>query len=348
LCIFSIFGVSAQSPNEFNLYSIFAQTKDSNSVTFYPKLANRFVNNDTTLTQNDYLLLYYGFAYQKAYSPLSSNTDTLNKLHKINENSKIVVFCDSILKSNPTNLIALFFKRNAVHSLYGDNEQYITIKYKLEKLLNAILATGDGKSTESGIYVTNVRDEYFLMEHVFNVWDIRSQQLIDYCDVFNTQTNNGDKQIVFNADIILNYWSRIFKKHSNKLFNQRQVAGYDYLRSFTCLSAVISDNFKYISIYNKRNKIKIYNLENWNLLIDTVIIAKSELRPDISYFVEDSNYFVAANWVNYHRGKTIDWRINLKTGEIKKFKNKSDNLKEGLVNRNDKFLSETLFIFKLL
>jgi len=30
----------------------------------------------------------------------------------------------------------------------------------------------------------------------------------------------------------------------------------------------------------------------------------------------------------------------LKTGEIKKFKNKSDNLKEGLVNRNDKFLSD--------
>ena len=45
-----------------------ATVSDSTSANFYPKLLSRFNQFDTTLSGNDYRLLYYGFAFQNDYN----------------------------------------------------------------------------------------------------------------------------------------------------------------------------------------------------------------------------------------------------------------------------------------
>ena len=47
---------------------------------YYPRLMERYINFDTTLTLQDFRLLYYGFLFNDRYSPYgrSDYTDSVN------------------------------------------------------------------------------------------------------------------------------------------------------------------------------------------------------------------------------------------------------------------------------
>ena len=49
---------------------------------YYPDLFERYKNSDSTLTVQEYRILYYGFIYQEKYDPLGLPTyfDSLNNL----------------------------------------------------------------------------------------------------------------------------------------------------------------------------------------------------------------------------------------------------------------------------
>ena len=61
--------------------TIEAAIKDKNSPLFYSKLMERYKNNDTTLTNEEYRYLYYGYSFQTEYSPYGrpSQSDAIKK-----------------------------------------------------------------------------------------------------------------------------------------------------------------------------------------------------------------------------------------------------------------------------
>lgn len=55
-----------------NLKKIESSIRDFNSEMYYPRLMRRYINNDTTLTLNEFRHLYLGIASKKAIIPTES------------------------------------------------------------------------------------------------------------------------------------------------------------------------------------------------------------------------------------------------------------------------------------
>ncbi len=66
----SLFRVGAAVPVEDD---ILKQITPPSSPNYHPNLMLRFMEGDSTLTTTNYHYLYYGFAYDEAYKPLSTN-----------------------------------------------------------------------------------------------------------------------------------------------------------------------------------------------------------------------------------------------------------------------------------
>ena len=137
---------------------------------YYPKLFDRYQNNDTTLTDEDYTLLLYGAQSQPGYAPYSPSpySDATAKIY--NKPSLTLADYDSaidyetiVLKQNPFSLRDL----NILAYSYiktGDDSLSNLINYEKERIIKTILSTGDGKTQETGFYVITVTQEYDILQ----------------------------------------------------------------------------------------------------------------------------------------------------------------------------------------
>ena len=168
--------------------------KKSDSNLFYPKLMDRFIKGDSTLTIEEKRHLYYGFTFQDNYSPYGSSKDK-DKLYEIlrkenyseDDYSKIATYCDNILKENPFDLRIHNYEIFALEKI-GTEE---TIKNKVNQLrgiIDAILSTGKGVEKNDPIYVISVSHEYDILE-IFGFKYGGKQSLIDQCDYLTLAEN---------------------------------------------------------------------------------------------------------------------------------------------------------------
>src|SRR5262245_43327225 len=70
ICFFVLAGAT-MAQNDFkpiNRDSVKLAVTDSTKDTYYPKLMERYNRFDTTLTVDDYRLIYYGFVFQDKYN----------------------------------------------------------------------------------------------------------------------------------------------------------------------------------------------------------------------------------------------------------------------------------------
>jgi len=141
-----------------------------NSATYYPKLLKRFLESDKTLTLKDKRFLYYGFVFQEEFK-----TDR-NKLYKDSlrifftmENltdldaENIIHFSDSILAVNPFNLRALNYREYAFEHT-GEKDRIKNVIFRINAVLEAILSSGHGLSTDFPFYVIRESDEYAVID----------------------------------------------------------------------------------------------------------------------------------------------------------------------------------------
>ena len=146
-----------------------AVTKE-NSTTYYPNLLERFLSSDQTLTLKEKRLLYYGFVFQEEFK-----TDR-NKLYKDSlrifftmktltdlDAENIIHFSDSILAVNPFNLRALNYREYAFEHT-GESERIKNVIFRIKAVLEAILSSGHGLSTDSPFYVIRESDEYAVID----------------------------------------------------------------------------------------------------------------------------------------------------------------------------------------
>ncbi len=141
---------TAKAPNEEDILD---KTMHAASPFNYAALTMRFNNGDTTLTDDDFHYLYYGYAYQDAYKPFESNP-ALEKLlllaSGINPEKpdpdllrQILLTAGEARKKDPFSPKILNLMAFAYGAL-GDKAKERIYHHQMNGIIRAILDSGDG------------------------------------------------------------------------------------------------------------------------------------------------------------------------------------------------------------
>lgn len=181
LSITAIGAILSQDFIEVNNVEIKNNTTDSLSYLYYPILLERFTSFDTTLTQDDYKHLYYGYVYTDMYNPYGEHelTDSFFNLYYNQEYTKAIDVGEKILKDDPVNT-TIIFKMLVCNHVLENIEMKLNYVHQYYSLLSIIYNTGDGKSAETAFKVIKVSDEYEILKEL----GLKSngQALVGFCD----------------------------------------------------------------------------------------------------------------------------------------------------------------------
>lgn len=188
--LFFAFSFSFAQENKFKKpdYSqIEKNINDSKSEFYYPALMERLEKHDTLITAEQYHHLYYGYVFNKNYSPYGSFSkrkelnELLGKQDLAKEDyAKVISMTEEALVQNPfdlemMNLLSIFKDYN------GQSDEAHKIAVNMLGLLEAIIESGDGKTCPTAYHVISPHDEYAIM----GVAGIRAlgQSLMGSCDL---------------------------------------------------------------------------------------------------------------------------------------------------------------------
>jgi hypothetical protein len=136
---------------------------------YYPRLLEKYLNSDATMTPEEGRHLYFGYVFQPDYLP--SDTSRYNRLLadvlsspsiSPTDYTQILQYSDALLKEDPFNLRALN-ARMLVYAQQNDAEAYKAIARKRRIVQDAIVGTGDGMSEKTAFYVIKVAHEYDIL-----------------------------------------------------------------------------------------------------------------------------------------------------------------------------------------
>ncbi len=152
-----------------DLEAIARESTDETSQYYYPKLLRAFMENDTTMTAQEFQYFYYGTLFQEDYDPYrGSPNPTLQEelipvYAKTNrtraDREKMQSYANQVIADNPVDLRQL---TNRIY-VYEQNRKYDLAKiwqYKLNHLLLVIAASGTGVDAENAWTVVYPQHEY--------------------------------------------------------------------------------------------------------------------------------------------------------------------------------------------
>ncbi len=192
------------------------EISDKKSNYYYPKLMERFVSNDTLLTNEEYQHLYLGYVFQPKYNAFWKSPDEAKLRQFYGKDSIEAKDYDEIIKLTthsisefPFDLRQLNFLSYVYH-LKGDDKSADIASLKFHNIMNAILSTGDGKTCETGFHVILVEHEYVML----NVFELEStsQALVGNCDYLSFEKGKYKVDgIYFNIEKMLENESKALK-----------------------------------------------------------------------------------------------------------------------------------------
>ena len=172
LLLFVSVNISGQlkKPKAPKCKSIYKAISRESTPTYYPHLLSRFLNSDMTLNLKEKRLLYYGFVFQhefktdrnKAYKDSLRIFFTMKTLTDLDAWS-IIHFSDSILAVNPFNFRALNYREYAFEHT-KEKERIKNVIFRINAVMEAILSSGHGLSTDYPFYVIRESDEYAVID----------------------------------------------------------------------------------------------------------------------------------------------------------------------------------------
>ncbi len=205
------------SSNKPNFKEIEKSIKDKNSPFFYAKLMERYSNNDTALTIEEYHYLYYGLSFKDGYSPYgkSALNDELRKQMSEKNTEKIIELEKKVLLEFPFNLRDLNTLTNALDKK-GDKEQADLYYKKLLGVAKAIMATGNGLTDSTAMYVISVDQEYdmiSLLGYKFGGGQTLINNKFGSMDKMKLEKNDANiEAIYFNVDRLFASMQKMFGK----------------------------------------------------------------------------------------------------------------------------------------
>ena len=160
--------------------------ENKSSEYYYPKLLERFTQNDTLLSREAYRHLYYGYVFNPKYSSYfrSPDEEKLSKYYRSNtidpkDYDEIIKLSEHTLSLFPFDLRMINFLSYIYH-LKGEKATSKLWSDKYNNIIETIMSTGDGKTCETGFHVISVSHEYALI-NTFQL-EVASQSLIKNCD----------------------------------------------------------------------------------------------------------------------------------------------------------------------
>lgn len=140
---------------------------------YYPHLMRRYLENDTTLTMEQYRALYYGFTLQEDFVPYQREREKLFNIRRelVKTNgakktcSEAIKVAKDALEDNPFDLLAISTLSFSYLQL-SDTVSYTLWNDKQNSLLDAIISSGDGEDEESAIHVINLEHEYEVLNRM--------------------------------------------------------------------------------------------------------------------------------------------------------------------------------------
>jgi hypothetical protein len=140
-----------------------------NSPFYFPVLFERYRNNDTTMSMEEYRHLYYGYTFQEKYQPskkleVESIIEDLLLKDTLTSSDFSLVYdhCMEIVQWHPFSTRYLLTAAIACTRL-GKNEEARKYYYQYDRIISAILSSGDGATEKSAWSVILITDEYELI-----------------------------------------------------------------------------------------------------------------------------------------------------------------------------------------
>jgi len=198
------------SPPDYEL--IKSEINDNSSKFYYPQLLDRLTNFDSTLTNEEYRYLYYGYVFHDNYDPHWTSPDEENLLKYYRSTDLKEEDYDQIIKL-ATHSIDLFpFDLRAmnylgfIYHLKGDEKSASKMAFRFQSTIGAILSTGNGETCEAGFHVISIGHEYVIL-NMFQ-FQMKSQSLTGDCDYLALEKDQRNVEgIYFNVkqlnDILL-------------------------------------------------------------------------------------------------------------------------------------------------
>lgn len=194
---------SAQEVVAPNYREIRTTIQNSKSPNYYPLLMRRYLENDTTLTLEQYRCLYYGFTLQEDFVPYQKERARLFEVRRelVNTDGGKAACTESIkvaqqaLEDDPFDLLAISTMAFSYLQL-KDTVSYTLWNEKQSALLDAIVSSGDGDDVNSAIHVINLEHEYEVLNRLG--LQIESDSLCnDHVEYLKVQPNAEDVRGVY-------------------------------------------------------------------------------------------------------------------------------------------------------
>lgn len=152
---------------DYEAINLAIHNKDSEN--FYPKIFERYMNGDTTLTLNNYHHLYYGYSFNEGYNPIEVNPmkDSLMIVMQRNRDQNFIspeIFDDmeriaaKSLGYNPFDIGVLNIL-SFIYSTNGNDQKARSFNHRVNMIKDVILASGDGVSKNSPFHVISRNEE---------------------------------------------------------------------------------------------------------------------------------------------------------------------------------------------
>lgn len=178
----------------------------------YDALVARFEAADSTMTDADIQMVYYGYAFTELYSPASDYKTMVNALveqDKLDEAKKVA---EGLLKKYPVSLWLLKQLYFISNDLDEDSDSYY-LRYV--RLTDSIVSSGNGRSTDRPIHVISTSDEYEILDF-YRARSFGGQSLVEHdgsaFDRMDFINDFGDAvSLYFNVDLLFRKYNEIFQ-----------------------------------------------------------------------------------------------------------------------------------------
>jgi hypothetical protein len=196
--------------------------KDTASNFYYPKLMKRFLSTDTTLNDDEIVVLRYGYTQQPEYDPLKdwSHDDSLKHYNTIGDFQKTIEICLVYLNTNPISLRGNLAMMQAYYAL-GEMKYQKQYRMRYLQLIKGILSTGDGFMANSAYFLINYDEEILVLDYLgykgkFTLGS-RDSRTYDGWDAVSLQDPTDQRHIVFDVTLPYDYANQNVEE--NEAFN---------------------------------------------------------------------------------------------------------------------------------
>ena len=199
LCACIFLSAKSQTISRLNFDPIKGYLSQSGN---YQQLIDRLNQGDTTLNHDNYINIYYGQLLQQNYAPYFDENKSLTEIQKLVQSGNLDGASDTLsefLKSHPVSLGGIYTKIviYAEKNNRLEKKRWTTI---YRGLIDAITASGDGKTDPSAMLVVHISDEYKVLP-AFGVSSIGHEVLASHFDkqLLKQPNRDGLTELHFNV-----------------------------------------------------------------------------------------------------------------------------------------------------